>query len=141
MEIENALTVAFGLVFIGAGILIHYNHRSFADRAVETPGEVLEVEVSGGSHRKTYYPTVRFKLADGKDLSVKLREFSVVEAGQTVTICYDPDTPEQATIGKADDIRKTGRAGLILCIPFGLAICFIGLGLELGWLKWAPKGR
>lgn len=139
MNIESAATIGFGLLFIASGIYINYNYRRFAENSQEAEALVLDVEIVKTKRSTTYYPTVRFKTMAGEEITARLREFRPVKAGDKTLLCYQPDKPDNASIGPASDLIKTGRGALVLCLIFGAGVCLIGLNLHFEFFKWLPK--
>lgn len=134
MNIQDAAPFAIGMIFIGVGFYINHNYKSFAKSSREAEALVLEVEiVKGAKNRITYFPTVQFRTHEGQEIVVRLREFQAIEKGQKVIVSYLASNPEEATVGRASDLAKTGRGALILCVIFGLGLCLLGVGFMLGW--------
>lgn len=141
MEIGNAFTVFFGLLFVAVGFYIYFEAGRFTKRAQETTGVVVDLVLSSRYQTPEKFPVVRFRTAGGKEVVFKSREHYNSEVGQTLAISYDPANPENARIGSLSSVRRWAFFFSALCILFGLGVCFIGFGLEFGILKWGYYRR
>jgi hypothetical protein len=66
-----------------------------------------------------YYPVVRFRAADGREVEARTRmgtSFKRVREGEPVTVLYDPDDPTHA------QLERSG--GLVIVL--GVAQCLLG---------------
>lgn len=120
-----------GLGMLLGTIILFHSTAAFLAGARSAPGVVTELEYRRDSDGGTYYPLVRFRGPDGRDLVFRGQVGSSPPAyarGEAVTVLYDPATPENARI---DGFFQLWFGPLILG---GLGLVFGGIGL--GYWTW-----
>jgi len=124
------------LIPLGAGILYLgikgiLNTRTFLRNAVETKGEVIEIEenISTNSDNETsifYYPIVRFRDTKNKAVTFKSKigrgSPNSFKRGQALTILYDRQQPNSAKIKSFTEIWM----GTLILMGLGTAIIILG---------------
>jgi hypothetical protein len=127
----------FGCLFmtIGGGVY-YFTIYSFRDW-VAVPGVVTNFQSStstdsDGFTSTTYCPWVEYTTTSGESYEVLVNECSsprAFDAGETVTVLYDPAAPDQAQLrGSVREVIGNILGigfGLFGCIPTGLAIVLI----------------
>ena len=122
---------AFGLFFLGAGIVMVVRRRRLIATAVRTEGKIVAYEESefkddDGSSTYAYYPIVEFKDAKGMQRRVKSSEGSAPDGvGTTVTLVYDPANPVNAEL----EAVSRSSLGPILVIGAGTLFLVIAIGV------------
>lgn len=142
MELGNLITILSGLCFVAAAVFAYGYLDRFVGTGHEASGVVVEVVYEAGSRQSRMHPVVRFKTADGRDVLGRSWQHYNSEVGQALLLVYDPQNPEHVEIGTLSDLRRFRNIVAAICVVFGLVICFIGIGLELGILNWpSPRRR
>jgi uncharacterized protein DUF3592 len=139
MALGNVITILFGLGFVVGGVVVSLYMDRFLATGVESSGVVVEVVYEPGSQQARMHPVVRFKKADGTEVLGRSWQHHNSEVGQTLRLVYDPRNPEHVEIGTLSELRRFRTIVAAMCAVFGLVICSIGIGLELGILNW-PTG-
>lgn len=133
------IIIPIGVLLILVGVGFHKKHKHLQSICTSrVAGEVIgndrrentETETDAEGHRSTrtsvtYYPVFRYTLRG--------RTFEPVSStgtgrprfteGQAVTVCYDPDNPEQFYI---EGDKAPGRFGIFFAL-FGAAVTIIGI--------------
>lgn len=138
MDPGNLITVLFGLCFVAAAIYAWSYMGRFIDSAKESSGVVVEVVFESGSRESRMRPVVRFKTTEGKEIVGRSQQHYNSEVGQTLPLLYDPGNPEHLEIGTLSSAKRWRMIVTAACALFGLVVCSIGIGLELGILNWRP---
>ena len=138
MELGNLLVVLFGLCFVAVAPYAWSYMGRFIKTAQEASGVVVEVVYEAGSQQRRMHPVVRFKTSEGKEVVGRSRQHYNSEVGQKLPLLYDPGDPEHVEIGTLSSARRWRMIVTTACALFGVIICFIGIGLELGILDWRP---
>jgi len=138
MDLGNLVTVLFGLCFVAAATYAWSYMGRFIETAQEASGVVVEVVYEPGSRESRMHPVVRFKTIEGKEVVGRSWQHYNSEVGQKLPLLYDPRNPEHVEIGTLASARRWQMIVTAICALFGLVICFIGIGLELGILNWRP---
>ncbi len=112
---------------LGIGSYTWYSTKSFTDKAVRTSGKVVDILASRGSKGGlTYKPVVMYADASGTQHRY-IPAFSsnppAYEAGETLTICYDPNDPDKARIAGLGEYT-----GALILGGMGLVFSLIGAG-------------
>jgi len=136
MDLGNLLTVLFGLCFVAVAVYAWFYMSRFIDTAREASGVVVEVVYEPGSQKSAMHPVIRFKTSEGKEITGRSWQHYNSEVGQTLPLLYDPGNPEHVEIGTLSSARRWRMVVAGAGVLVGLAICFIGIGLELGFLNW-----
>lgn len=139
MEPGNLITVLFGLCFVAAGLYAYAYMGRFLETAREASGIVVEVVYEAGSRQRRMHPVLRFKTAEGKEVVGRSEQHYNSQVGQALQLLYDPGNPEHVEIGTLAGEREKRVIITAVCVLFGLGICMIGIGLELGMLNWRPR--
>ena len=96
-----------GVVFLIIGAATYLHTRRFLDTAVAAEGVVLEnlgrMDNSSNNYGSSryYYPRIRFRTADGQDISFVSSSGSnppSYSINETVKILYDPGQPDRAMV-------------------------------------------
>ena len=138
---SNLLTILFGLCFVAAGGLAYAYMDRFIGIGHEASGVVVEVVYETGSRESRMHPVVRFRTADGREVLGRSGQHYNSEVGQALQLVYDPENPERVEIGTLAEVRRFRAIVAAICVLFGLVVCFIGIGLELGILNWPSQRR
>jgi hypothetical protein len=136
METGNLITVVFGLGLVAAGVYAYHAMGRFNENAREAVGVVVEVVREAGSQQSRIRPALKFKTDEGKEVVGRSRQHYNTEIGATLPLLYNPKDPEHVEVGTLASARNWQLGVGALCVLFGLGICFIGVGLELGILNW-----
>ena len=139
MRAKRVLPLVFvivGLIVLTVGIVVGVRTAWFVHRAVPAEGKVVALESrrSTGvrtrrtrpSSSRTYVPIFEFKDASGAVHRVTETVGSrpaAFASGETVTVLYRPENPEQAHI-KA---LSTLWLGTLILVPMGLGFTIVGL--------------
>jgi hypothetical protein len=102
---------AFPIFFLGIGlwqgsvaVLGALRRRRFLQRAVRTTGRVLRMEqVAAGKRSVRYRPVLTFQRRDGQVetfVTTLTLDKPFYDVGQELPVCYDPENPAEAYIGK-----------------------------------------
>ena len=120
-----------GLGMLTGAALMFHSTTNFVARTEAASGVVTDLEYRRGSDGPTYYPVIRFRGPTGQDVFFKGRVGSNparYARGETVTVLYDPETPEKARI---DSFFQLWFGPLVLG---GLGAVFGGIGC--GYWSW-----
>jgi len=116
--------ILFGLVFFGIGAGLTYRQFMIRQDAFEVPGEVIRLNESCDDEGCTYSPVVRFTTQDGRQVTYNSTFSSsppAYDIGEQVTMFYQPDDPQRATI--------KGEGGVFRFIFAGVGGVIIVVGL------------
>lgn len=128
MHYLSVIFPVLGIALVVLGIYSLNRTRNFLQRAHSTSGIVIEIvrkQVSTGRGLTyTNVPVVRFKTIIGEIIEF---ESSVgnpsLQVGDEVTVLYDPDKPQQATLGSSPFIWLT----TYICFLIGGALFIVGI--------------
>ena len=138
MRAKRVLPLVFvivGLIVLTVGIVVGVRTAWFVHRAIPTEGKVVALEsrrsTGAGTRRtrrssRTYVPVFEFKDSSGAVHRVTETVGSrpaAFASGETVTVLYRPENPEQAHI-KA---LSTLWLGTLILVPMGLGFAIVGL--------------
>jgi hypothetical protein len=132
----NLITVLVGLCFVAAGAFAYAYLDRFVESGREASGVVVEVVYEDESRKSRMHPVVRFRTAEGREILGRSWQHHNSEVGQSLSLLYDPKDPEHIEIGTLASLRRFRNIVAAVCIVFGLIVCLIGIGLELGLLNW-----
>jgi hypothetical protein len=121
------LGLLLGLSLVILSVVIQVKQYIFRGRARRARGEVVEiVEASSGPGRRLKYPVVEFETERGRTVEFESSvgsNPSLYRVGQRVSVLYDPDEPQKATI---DSFLSRWLATLITgCL--GVSFLFVGM--------------
>ena len=133
LVLAPAIFAAVGSVFLVIGIVLLRSQLAFQRRAVRGRGVVTDNRVGWSrdgnrSGQRLYYPVMRFRTADGRDVRTESRigtSWRSFDPGDEVMVTYDPREPHHAYPGR-------GTQGMVLalvCLGFG--VVFGGGGLTV----------
>jgi len=119
----------------GAGLLwvafdIHNTERQFVDLAWPTHGQVVTL----ASQDSGDLPIIRFETPSGRNVLFEARRWArwqAFEVGQSVTVLFDPQDPENARVDGAGPVwiaRSLGVAGALLILIPTLALLTLPFG-------------
>ncbi len=132
----KAVRLIFGIFFVlGLGMLIGsyftiQHTRRFLATAVEAHGVVVDLvfRETGGRHASwSYFPHVRFRTADGREIDFESGSGSNPPSywvNETVTVLYDPQQPQRAYLNSFGSLW----AGTIVLAILGVAFTGPGVG-------------
>lgn len=135
--------LGLGLIMLGIASYIWYSTKSFTGKATKTSGQVVDMLSERGSKGGlTFKPVVMYTDARGAQHRY-IPSFSSnppsYEAGETVTICYDPNNPDKARIAGLSEYTGAfilGGMGLVFSlIGFGYYTYLIVKRRRDNWLK------
>lgn len=136
-------TFVFGLVLLaGGGALFYFDRRRGRDDQW-TDAEVVELQPvrhPASRGQWVYYPVVRFRTADGREVVTKLRTGSVsprVGPGNRVRVAYRTGTGTEVTAAPVRGGRML-TGGLLAVI--GLVLVALGIGQMIPHQANAPTG-
>ncbi len=141
LGIVGLFLLAFGCLFATGGGLVYYFTIYTSRDWVEVPGTVttFESETTTESDGRTvtrFCPHVAYVTTSGESYEVRINECSsprAYDAGDAVTVAYNPAAPEQARIkgGVGDVIGNVIGIGFGLfgCLPalLGVILCVIAV--------------
>ncbi|MQA96850.1 MAG: DUF3592 domain-containing protein [Streptosporangiales bacterium] len=129
------LFVLFGLLFCWVGLRLALAGRRLRESGVRVPGVVVRNQWSSGDGTGgTFYPVMRFRTADGRDLEVRSEVGSNpahVREGAQVTVVYDPAKPERARI---DSMVGRGGAVGVLFVAVGAVVTVVAVIISVNVL-------
>ena len=131
LKLVMGVFTLLGLGMILGTIILFHSTAAFLAAAETAPGVVTDLEYRRDSDGGTYYPLVRFRGPEGRELVFRGQVGSSPPAyarGEAVTVLYDPAAPETARI---DGFFQLWFGPLILG---GLGLVFGGIGL--GYWGW-----
>jgi hypothetical protein len=136
MDWITALSTLFALV--GGAMLIvagrqFARRRAFVRHSAVASGTIVGLTENREREEISYFPTVRFRTASGREVTFESEMGSSSEAGRigdTVAVRYRPDQPEAAEIDSF--MSLWGMA--LLSGGLGLVFLFLGLGILAGLL-------
>ncbi|TXS96022.1 DUF3592 domain-containing protein [Parahaliea maris] len=126
LKIVPAIFGVTGLLMLAGATALFLNTRDFIATAAVTEGKVTELVRSRSSDSDTYRPVVVFTTAAGRSVEFTSSSGSnppSFHRGETVTVLYQPDTPEQARIGSFFSL-------------WGLPMIVGGMGLVFSLVGW-----
>lgn len=132
---------AFGFVFFAIGVGILLAQLRSRRRTVPGQGTVVARRAgfptrsvhSGLGHGPVYYPTVQFVTADGQRIEAESRtgtNLPLGRVGQTVSIRYDPTTPQRFSLTSVS--RTAGCVAWAFVLAGGSTLvisCFVLLAV------------
>jgi hypothetical protein len=144
-ETKESLGRLLGTVFIGigglitlAGLIWLVRTAVFVNQAAKVPGQIISMESSDGAKGGSVYHAV-FKFNDSAGIAHTQRSSSgssnySFEAGETVTVLYDPTTPKKSEIDSFQTLWRSPLAFTGFGLLFGGFACF--------WLfMWTRQSR
>ena len=97
-----------------------------------TQGVVTEINKTHGSHGISYYSVTYTFEVNGKEFTSKFTQSDTTRIvsieGKGVTVCYDPDAPDNSYVKEDDEAEETGDRLLV-----GVGIMWIIFYLLLTW--------
>lgn len=127
----NLITFCVGVLFIVIGLYGYHYMGRFLDHARETSGVVVEVVYETGSKKGRIHPVVRYKTADGREITGRSHQHHNVRPGDTVQLVYDTRQPEEIEITTLARAKNRQLLFAVLSVALGLLVCGIGLRTEL----------
>jgi hypothetical protein len=128
-EILDIALVAGGVCGIVWSVIAGFRTSNFIKRAIETAGEVIDLQKSRGSGQfgnYDYAPIFRFATAEGKSYTITSKVGSSppgFNVGERVRVRYDATDPENARIETA--FQTWGET----IIPMVIGIALIGFAI------------
>ncbi len=123
MKLIGSIFSIIGLSLIATALLLGKSQQSFLRKAHTAPGTVIELVWNRSV--KGYAPVVQYTTGDGRPITFRSNvSFNppAYEAGEAVTVYYDPDNPQDAQVkGPMGQWFIPGLFGLI-------GIVFAGVG-------------
>lgn len=143
ISVVKYIFIAVGICLLIIALFLFGNSRSFLSHAQPTQGVVEELVRSGSSDSAAYKPRVRFKAADGRDITFVSpfgRNPPSYKRGETVDVLYLPDNPEKARIRSFFALWGVALIiGLIaivfLAIGGGIAVVGLLARRKAAWLR------
>jgi hypothetical protein len=132
------LLALIGVILAGAGAYMVKSTRQFLSRAESAPGVVIENIWSYSSSRSssnsgTYHPRVRFRTREGQEsefVSGTGSRPAAYHVNEEVTVLYDPEDPNRASIKSFWDVWL----GPVILFPLA-AVFLLGGILPLGLMR------
>ncbi|HEU0102677.1 MAG TPA: DUF3592 domain-containing protein [Mycobacteriales bacterium] len=118
---------AAGVLFVLFGVSQAVLSRRFAATAERVPGTVTALQYRSSGDGGVYYPVLRFRTLDGRDIDTVAmygRSPAPARTGDRVDVLYDPADPSRALLPRA--------GGVLLPLAFvvlGLIALGVGTGL------------
>ena len=116
--------LVFGLIFLISGVVSFFYNYSLISSGVVVAGTVVKmVYRSSRKGAPTYEPLILYKTPDGKEYNFKSNFYSTDSAfykkGDKISVCYNPQSPEEATLADEDEYLMPlifgGGLGLLMC--------------------------
>ena len=120
-----------GAGLIWAALDIHNSERQFVEIAWPTKGQVVALEAGQDSGDT---PVIRFETPRGRNVLFEARRWArwqAFEIGQSVTVLFDPEDPENARVDGAGPVwivRILAVAGGLLIVVPTLALLTLRFG-------------
>ena len=128
----NLITFVVGLGIIASGIYGHAYMGRFLDHAKETSAIVLEVSYESSNKKGRTHPLVRFTTDSGQVVIARSNAHHNVKPGQSVTLIYAIDNPQEIEITTLVAANKRRMLFTALSLAFGLGVCALGLAYDVG---------
>jgi hypothetical protein len=115
-----------GLLFFTIGSGLTYRQRTLEKQGIEVPGVVVDLQENYDSDGSTYTPVVQFKTKSGQSVTFTSSYSSnppSYDVGETVTVVYPLDAPENAIVkgdGQMLHIIFMILGGIVAAIGFYL---------------------
>lgn len=128
----NLATAAVGVLFVIAGIYGYFHVGHFVDTAREAEAVVIDVANESAATRKgRTHPVVRFRTAEGVDVTVQSDEHHNVKPGDTLRLLYDPAVPQTIEITTLERAQRRRSLFAGISVAVGLFVCFLGVRQKL----------
>ncbi len=116
--------IPFGLIFFGIGAGLSYKYFNLQLHGQQAPGRVVALDESCDDSGCAYAPEVTFQTGDGIASTYYSTYYSgppAYDVGQSVTVIYDPQNPQDAFIKGEGNVFRVifmSVGGIITC--FGI---------------------
>ena len=133
LEQHNVVTALVGLMFVAGGFYAyHYMGRSF-EHAREAPGVVVDIIYETGTMQKgRKHPVVRFRTADGTEITATSEKHRAVERGDAIPVVYDARNPRLIEVGTLTQIQRQRVFSSGFAIVLGLVLSLGAASRDLG---------
>lgn len=123
------LPLGFGVAFIVGGVHRYRTNRAFLESAHRVPGIVTGSHIVPTTDSYEYFPMLRFRALDGRDIETVGRtrstSFELVRLKeQQVWVLYDPADPRRAQMDTSSGHGLTGSVGMVAA---GCVFALIGI--------------
>ena len=127
-------TVLLGLGFVAAGIYAYGHMGRDLEHAREASGVVVEIHYETGTMQKgRKHPIVRFRTADGTEVTGRTDTHHPTAIGAAVQVVYDRRNPERIEVGTLVQAQRQRVAITAFVIVFGLALGLGTIAHDRGW--------
>ncbi len=114
-------------------IFFWFSTQRFIDKAKQTKGTIVDIELNADLTGIGYYFVIKFKTIDGQEFQTNSRvrtKYARSKVGQVVDILYDPANPNDARIDSIMNLYSMpitlGGAGIIfLCTSIMFAMIML----------------
>jgi hypothetical protein len=141
LERPNVITALVGLLFVAGG-LYAYHHMGRALREMhEARGVVVDIVYQTGTMQKgRKHPVVRFRTADGAEVTATSDKHRAVERGDAVPVVYDARNPGLIEVGTLTQIQRQRVFSSGFAIVLGLVLSLGAAARDLVRSRKRPSG-
>ena len=142
LEAPNVITALVGLMFMAGGVYAyHYLGRSLQQMR-EAPGVVVDIVYETGTMQKgRKHPVVRFRTANGIEVTATSEKHRAVERGDAVPVVYDPRNPTLIEVTTLTNVQRQRVFSSGFAIVLGLVLSLGAASRDLGAFQKTPAGR
>ena len=127
-----SLFSSIGVAIILLGILLYRNAQAFVDHSQEARGRIVATDAT-----TTGKQAVRFQTESGETVTVPMRwALGGPKPGQSVTVFYDPQNPQDAKMDTVSDLWL----GVVAAFGIGAAFTLLPLLFSVSVLM-KPGGK
>jgi len=139
IKVIGTLAILFSVISMVLGLFFFFNNRAFVKNAIRTEGRIVEARIVSTRDGKTSYKSI-FVFTDKNNkehwIVPSIRISSLAhEAGDTVSVLYNPKKPKEA---KIESLMYLWGAS-VACGVSGVGSLVVGLVLLLVVPKFVKK--
>ncbi len=118
---SGIICLVLGICVILGGCIHFLEGQRFQSRAVETTAEIMRIDRYSRGENTAYEMTLQFETASGEQVTAILdSKHPTKEVGDTMTVFYDPQAPEQVRRPFNKNISLAIGGGGLLFAAFGI---------------------
>ena len=132
----NLLTLALGLCFLAGAAYAYDRMGDSQQRLREARAVVVDVVYESGTKKGRTHPVVRFRTADGIEVTAGSQEHRPLRPGDAVAVLYNPERPSEVSLGSLADARRKRVLVSALFAAIGLGTCFMAFAFDVTTMRW-----
>ncbi|MFI5930322.1 DUF3592 domain-containing protein [Micromonospora sp. NPDC051543] len=133
-QVVLAILAGLGLAGMAYALVRFRRDLGLLRRGVRTPGEVVELRpVTRGNGPRTYYPVVRYRLADGAEVTAtpgRFRQTPLSAAPGPVTVVYEAERPNRILVESPSIVgRSSVLVPFVSLLTVSVIVLLVGVGI------------